>query len=117
MDKNDSGGGTGFNSFLSSVFDPEGKDISLFLLIIENLIVAGLYWGVSHINWMLFKTGGVIPMPIWPAAAVAFVFALIRGWRVAPGIAAGTILANTVSLGGPVDLASGIAVKIGRAHV
>jgi PAS domain S-box-containing protein len=101
---------SGFKTFLSTVLNYEKKDSSPLLFIVENLLVAGLYWGISHINWMLFKAGGVLPMPIWPAVAVAFVAALIRGWKVAPGIAAGTILANTLSLGGSVVFASGIAV-------
>ena len=101
---------SGFKTFLSTVLNYEKKEITPLLFIVENLLVAGLYWGISHINWMLFKAGGVLPMPIWPALAVAFAAALIRGWKVAPGIAAGTLLANTLSLGGSVVFASGIAV-------
>ena len=67
-------------------------------LLLENAVTALAYWGVSHINYLLFKHVGVLPMPIWPAAALAFVVAFYRGWSIAPGIALGTVLANHFSL-------------------
>ncbi len=76
----------------------------------ENLVVLASYWGVSHLNWVVFKSVGVLPMPIWPAAAVALVAAIMCGWRIFPGIAFGTILANHVSLGAPLGYACCIAV-------
>ncbi len=64
----------------------------------ENILVVLAYWGISHLNYTIFQSVGVLPMPIWPAAALAFVVAFYRGWRVAPGIAFGTIMANYYSL-------------------
>ena len=83
---------------------------SLSRAILENGSVAAVYWGVSHLNWLVFKGVGVLPMPIWPAAAVALVAAMHYGWRIAPGIALGTILANRYSVGAAWDYSSCIAV-------
>ncbi len=82
----------------------------LIRLVLENVVVLGAYWGVSHLNWMVFKSVGVLPMPIWPAAAVALVAAVHLGWRIAPGIALGTILANHISLPAPLNHACYIAM-------
>ncbi len=79
-------------------------------LILENLAAALSYWGISHLNWMVFSGVGVLPMPLWPAAALALVVALHRGWRIAPGVAAGVVLANHFSLGAPWSLALCISV-------
>ncbi len=76
----------------------------------ENLLIALGYWAVSHINFILFKSVGVLPMPVWPAAALAFLAAFYRGMAGAPGIALGTVLANHLSLGGPLNYALCIAV-------
>jgi hypothetical protein len=40
-------------------------------LVAANLVIAAVYWGVSWLNWFLFRSGGVLPMPIWPAAGPA----------------------------------------------
>ncbi|NDV22423.1 MASE1 domain-containing protein [Desulfovibrio sp. JC022] len=77
---------------------------------LENIAVAAVYWLVSHLNWLIFSSVGVLPMPIWPAAAVAITAALYRGWSIAPGLALGTILANHFSLGAPWGFAFCIAV-------
>ncbi|NDV28409.1 MASE1 domain-containing protein [Desulfovibrio sp. JC010] len=79
-------------------------------IIMENLAVAAAYWIVSHLNWVVFSSVGVLPMPIWPAAAVAIIAALYRGWAIGSGIALGTILANHFSLGAPWAFACCIAV-------
>ncbi len=79
-------------------------------IVVENLVVALAYWGVSQANFIIFSNAGVLPMPIWPAAALAFVVAFYRGWRVAPGIVVGTVLANHFSLGAPWVFACSIAV-------
>jgi integral membrane sensor domain MASE1 len=76
----------------------------------ENVFIALAYWGLSHLNFLVFRQVGVLPMPIWPAAGLAFVVAFYRGWRIGPGIALGTILANHFSLGGAWALACCIAV-------
>lgn len=79
-------------------------------LIRDNLLIAALYWGISHINRVFFSSYGVLPMPIWPAASLAVAVGLVLGWRGAPGIALGTILANAISLGSSVWVAAGISV-------
>jgi integral membrane sensor domain MASE1 len=68
-------------------------------VILENIAVAAVYWGISYLNWLIFRGVGVLPMPVWPAAAIAIITALYRGWAIAPGIAVGTILANHFLLG------------------
>jgi len=88
----------------------ETSDCGLKRAVFENIVVLISYWGLSHLNWMVFKSVGVLPMPIWPAAAVALVAAILYGWRIAPGIALGTILANSYSLGSSWSFACCIAV-------
>jgi len=73
--------------------------------VLDNVVFALLYWGISHLNWLVFSSVGVLPMPIWPAAGLAFVGALYRGWKIAPGIIVGTFLANYISLGAPLQFA------------
>jgi integral membrane sensor domain MASE1 len=68
------------------------------------------YWVLAHGTFVLFRHMGVLPMPIWPSAALAIFVAFYRGWNIAPGLAVGTVLANHFSLGGPWDYAAGIAV-------
>lgn len=70
-------------------------------LLALNVFVFILYWGVSHVNWLIFKSVGVLPMPIWPGAAVALVAATLYGWPLAPAIALGTIMSNHYSLSAP----------------
>lgn len=65
----------------------------------ENILVALAYWGLSHINYILFSHLGYFPMPFWPAAALALVVAFFRGLYIAPGIALGVVLADHFSLG------------------
>jgi len=77
---------------------------------VENTVIALLYWGLAHLTFVIFQHMGIMPMPIWPSAAVAIVAAFYRGWRIGPGIAAGTLLANHYSLGGPWAYAACIAL-------
>lgn len=86
------------------------KGVTTLRLVVENILAALGYWGVSHVNFIIFKKVGVLPMPIWPAAALALVFAFYRGWMSMPGIAAGTILANHYSISAPWNYAVLIAV-------
>lgn len=79
-------------------------------IICHNVVVCALYWGVSHLNWMIFSSVGVLPMPVWPAAGVAILYSLYIGWAVAPGIAVGVIFATHFSLGASWAFAVGISV-------
>lgn len=90
--------------------DSAGGSVSVARHIAENVIIALVYWGISHIDFIVFRNIGILPMPIWPAAAVAFVAGFYRSWSAAPGIAIGTILANYISLGAPLSYAACIAV-------
>lgn len=77
---------------------------------VENTATALLYWGLAHLTFVIFQHMGIQPMPIWPAAAVAIIAAFFRGWLIAPGIAAGALLANHYSLGGSWAYAACIAL-------
>ena len=67
-------------------------------LVLENVAVLLAYWGLSHLDWLVFNRLSILPMPFWPAAGLALVAAVMRAWRIAPGIALGAILANRWSL-------------------
>lgn len=69
------------------------------LIYLENILIALGYWGISYLNFILFKGLGFLPMPIWPAAALALLVSFYKGIKVAPGIAVGAILANHFALG------------------
>lgn len=92
--------------------DPNSQNtgVSLQRIAVENFFLALALWGVSHLNWVIFGKLGIQPMPIWPAAGLAFAAAFFRGWRVAPAIAVGTFLADYFSLGGNPVFACCIAI-------
>ncbi|HPS01822.1 MAG TPA: ATP-binding protein [Candidatus Sumerlaeota bacterium] len=75
-----------------------------------NGMVALAYWGVSHLNGLFFRHVGILPMPIWPAAAVAILAGFKWGPRIAPALAAGSILANHFSLGASWACSAGVTV-------
>lgn len=79
-------------------------------LAVENAAIAVCYTLLAAVAFALFRRLGILPMPIWPSAALAIVVAVFRGWYVAPGLALGTVLANYCILGSPLALALGIAV-------
>lgn len=79
-------------------------------LALENAAIALGYALLSLLTFILFRRLGVLPMPIWPSAALAIVVAVYRGWRAAPGLALGTVMANFCVLGSPFVFALGIAV-------
>ena len=79
-------------------------------LILENAFIALGYWLISYINFLLFKNAGILPMPIWPAAAIALVASFYRGMPVAPGILIGALLSNYISLGASLPHALCISV-------
>ncbi len=76
----------------------------------DNVLIAALYWSVSQLNMIFFSSYGVLPMPIWPAASIAVAVGLMLGWRGAPGLVIGTILANALALGSSWPVAAGISV-------
>lgn len=86
----------------------------LFKQLRQNLLlnswVALAYWGISHVIWAFFQEFGMLPAPIWPAAALALSAAFVLGSRVAPGIYLGALFANWLSLQAPLPVALGIAM-------
>ncbi len=79
-------------------------------LALENAAIALGYMLLASLAFLLFRRLGVLPMPIWPSAALAIIVAVFRGWCVAPGLALGTVLANFCILGSTLPLALGIAL-------
>lgn len=79
-------------------------------VILENVVVVGVYRGLSHLDWMVFNRLRILPMPFCPAAGLALVAAVMRTWSAAPGIAVGAVLANSASLSAPLPYACCIGV-------
>ena len=69
-----------------------------YRLCVDNILISFGYLGISYLNFIIFKSLGILPMPIWPAAALALLVSFYKGMKVAPGIAAGAILANHFAL-------------------
>ncbi|WP_031484762.1 MASE1 domain-containing protein [Maridesulfovibrio frigidus] len=84
--------------------------VGILKFVCENGAVALGYWFITYLNWLLFSSVGIMPMPIWPAAALALIVALYRGWSVAVGIAVGVVLADYFTLGVALKLAASISV-------
>lgn len=82
----------------------------MFRLVLGNGAVAVAYWGVTQVAMLIFAGYGVLPLPFWPAAALALSVALLGGWRWAPGVALGVVLANVLALGAPLLLACSLAL-------
>lgn len=86
------------------------REQSIGRLGLENLAVAMGYIGLAYCAFVVFHRLGVMPMPVWPSAALAIVAAVYRGWHIAPGLAVGTILANYLILGASFPYSLCIAV-------
>ncbi len=69
-----------------------------------------LYWGISYLNFILYKAGGVYPMPIWPGAGIAVYLAYRYGWKAIPGIYTATVMVNIVSFEAPLYYACTIGI-------
>lgn len=76
----------------------------------ENILITLIYWGISHLTFIMFNKLGIQPMPIWPPAGLALVACLYRGWKIAPGIAMGVIFSNHFSLGAAWDYSASVAI-------
>lgn len=63
---------------------------------VVNLVVAGAYFGLGWLVSTFFAAYGLFPAPIWLPTAIAMVAAIAGGWRVLPGIFAGSFAANAV---------------------
>ncbi len=83
---------------------------AVWRLLFLNLSITLLYWGMSHFVWVFFNKFGMLPAPIWPAAALALSAAFIFGRQVTVGIYVGAVLANWLSLQTLLPVALGIGV-------
>ena len=97
-----------YNLFLEGL--PLENKTSLIQIVFRNLLSCALYWGISHLNYLIFRRVGVLPMPIWPAAGIALIVFFLWNKEVLVGIALGTVLANAVSLGAPIHFALCISI-------
>ena len=79
-------------------------------IVVRNLLIISAYWLVSHAVASFFSSFGILPAPIWPAAALALAASLRLGKKAAPGLYLGAFLANWLSLGAPWYTAAMIGV-------
>ncbi len=86
----------------------DGAELAHFLL--RNVLLCLLYWAVAHLTRLYFEQFGMLPSPIWPAAAIALAAALRYGWSIAPGLYTGAVLASCCSFSAPLPVALGIGV-------
>lgn len=63
-------------------------------LLAANILVAVLYAGLGAAVGLFFGRYGLFPAPIWLPAGIAAVATLVGGFRLAPGIFAGSFLVN-----------------------
>lgn len=77
---------------------------------LPTVVIAILYLVISWLNWLLFKSGGILPMPIWPAAGLAVACCYRFGSTAIPGLWLGTFLSNALILGSSWHLAAMIGV-------
>ena len=82
---------------------------SAWRLVAVNLVLGLSYWGLTRLAVLLFAAP-VLPMPFWPGAALGLAAGMLGGWRWAPGIFAGCVLANHLALGAPLSLAFSLAL-------
>ena len=61
-----------------------------------NVVVAAAYFGLGWLVSKFFAAYGLFPAPIWLPVAIAMVAAIAGGWRVFPGVFAGSFAANAV---------------------
>jgi len=76
--------------------------------LLEPACLALLYFAGAQVGLVYAVVGGAISL-VWPPSGIALVAMLALGTRVAPGIAAGSFLAN-VSVDVPIPAAAGIAI-------
>ncbi len=78
-----------------------------------NLLVALAYLGLGWAVGRFFAAFGLFPAPIWLPAGLAAAMAMLGGWRLVPGIFAGSFIVNAVVFGAGLELAA--AISIGNA--
>lgn len=79
------------------------------------VLVAVVYAALGAVSLGVGQLSG-LAAPIWPSAGVAFVFTLVWGWRVLPGVTVGSALVNAYSLaqvGESPSVTAVVAVVIG----
>ncbi|HWX51490.1 MAG TPA: diguanylate cyclase [Roseomonas sp.] len=75
-----------------------------------NLAVMLGYFGLGCAVGRFFAAYGLFPAPIWLPAGLAAVTAMLGGWRLAPGLFAGSFLVNAIDFGSRPELAALISV-------
>ncbi|HWL80040.1 MAG TPA: diguanylate cyclase [Roseomonas sp.] len=76
-----------------------------------NLAVMLGYFGLGWAVGRFFAAYGLFPSPIWLPAGLAAVAAMLGGWRLAPGLFAGSFLVNACAFGSRPELAALISVS------
>lgn len=66
-------------------------------ILLLNIIAFAAYALVGAVTLLLGQYSG-LASPVWPAAGLAFAMAYAWGWRVLPGLAVGSLVANAVTL-------------------
>lgn len=75
-----------------------------------NALLALAYWGVTWVAAQLLAGVEILPMPFWPGAALGLAAGILGGWRWAPGVFLGVVLANHLVLGAPLTLACSLGL-------
>ncbi|MDJ0387528.1 diguanylate cyclase [Roseomonas sp. E05] len=75
-----------------------------------NLAVMLGYLGLGCAVGRFFAAYGLFPSPIWLPAGLAAVAAMLGGWRLAPGLFAGSFLVNAIAFGSRPELAALISL-------
>jgi signal transduction histidine kinase len=75
-----------------------------------NLAAILAYYGLGYAVGSFFAAYGLFPAPIWLPASIAFVAAMVGGWRVFPGLFLGSLWINATHFGAPLLVASVISL-------
>ena len=89
------------------------RDWPASLWLAGNLAVAGLYLLLGAAVGQFFARFGLFPAPIWLPAGLAAAAAMLGGWRLLPGIFAGSYMVNAGVFGSAPELAA--AISLGNA--
>lgn len=79
-------------------------------LLRDSVLAAVAYFVLGALTDLFFRSQGLLPAPLWPAASVAVVAAMALGWRAGAGIVLGSLAVNMVILGLPVVQAGAVSL-------
>jgi diguanylate cyclase (GGDEF)-like protein len=77
---------------------------------VGNLVVAAVYLLLGAAVGQFFAAFGLFPAPIWLPAGLAAAAAMLGGWRLVPGIFAGSFVVNATFFGSDPVVAAAISV-------